>query len=38
MDVGCRFEGDHNSRRSNYFYTSVAIFFHNTLQVREARV
>eukprot|EP00983_Pelagomonas_calceolata_P128818 1161548-Pelagomonas_calceolata.AAC.8 len=28
-----RFEGDHNSRRSDFFYNSVACFFHNTLQL-----
>ncbi|KAF5832482.1 Alpha/Beta hydrolase protein [Dunaliella salina] len=28
-----KFEGDHNSRRSDFFYNSVACFFHNTLQL-----
>lgn len=27
-----RFDGDHNCRRPEFFYNSVAIFFHNTLQ------
>jgi len=30
----CRFAGDHNSRRSDFFYNSVACFVHTTLQVR----
>eukprot|EP01098_Paradermamoeba_levis_P001572 TRINITY_DN1183_c0_g1_i5.p1 TRINITY_DN1183_c0_g1~~TRINITY_DN1183_c0_g1_i5.p1 ORF type:complete len:372 (-),score=96.68 TRINITY_DN1183_c0_g1_i5:140-1255(-) len=29
------FEGDHNSSRPEFFYDSVAIFFHNTLLVDE---
>eukprot|EP00798_Chlamydomonas_sp_ICE-L_P032171 gene32171-16707_t len=28
-----RFEGDHNNRRSEFFYNSVSIFFHNVLQL-----
>jgi len=28
-----RFEGDHNSRRPEFFYSSVSVFFHNTLQL-----
>ena len=31
-----RFEGDHNSRRPKFFYSSVSVFFHNTLQVGAA--
>ncbi|MEW5316994.1 MAG: hypothetical protein WDW38_008329 [Sanguina aurantia] len=30
-----RFDGDHNSLRPPFFYNSVAIFFHNTLQLEE---
>lgn len=29
------FEGDHNSRRPEFFFDSVSIFFHNTLLVDE---
>lgn len=32
------FEGDHNSRRPSFFYNSVAIFFHNTLQLETQLV
>jgi hypothetical protein len=28
-----KFEGDHNSPRPDFFFNSVVIFFHNTLQV-----
>jgi len=28
-----RFEGDHNSMRPEFFFNSVVIFFHNTLQI-----
>jgi len=28
-----RFEGDHNSRRPEFFHSSVSVFFHNTLQL-----
>ncbi|GFH14895.1 hydrolase_4 domain-containing protein, partial [Haematococcus lacustris] len=28
-------DGDHNSRRPEFFYQSVAIFFHNTLKLDE---
>lgn len=31
----CRFDGDHNSLRPPFFYNSVAIFFHNTLQLED---
>ncbi|GLC45387.1 hypothetical protein PLESTB_000623600 [Pleodorina starrii] len=30
-----RFEGDHNSRRPEFFYNSVSIFWHNTLQLEH---
>ncbi|GFR51828.1 hypothetical protein Agub_g14291 [Astrephomene gubernaculifera] len=30
-----RFEGDHNSRRPQFFYNSVSIFWHNTLQLEH---
>lgn len=30
-----KFEGDHNSQRPHFFYDSVVIFFHNTLQVSQ---
>lgn len=30
-----RFEGDHNARRPEFFYTNVSIFFHQTLQLEE---
>ena len=30
----CRFSGDHNSRRTQFFYSSVTIFFHNTLKLQ----
>ncbi len=33
-----RFEGDHNSSRPEFFYSSVAVFFHNTLQVRGRKL
>lgn len=28
------FSGDHNSRRTQFFYSSVTIFFHNTLKLQ----
>lgn len=28
-----KFEGDHNSPRPDFFFNSVVIFFHNTMQV-----
>ena len=30
-----KFEGDHNSQRPHFFFDSVVIFFHNTLQVSQ---
>lgn len=30
------FQGDHNTRRPPFFYSSVSIFFHNTLSRAEA--
>lgn len=30
-----RFEGDHNSPRPEFFFNSVVIFFHNTLQIES---
>lgn len=30
-----RFDGDHNSRRPEFFYNSVSIFWHNTLQLES---
>ncbi|KAG2442041.1 hypothetical protein HYH02_009833 [Chlamydomonas schloesseri] len=30
-----RFDGDHNSRRPEFFYNSVSIFWHNTLQLEH---
>jgi hypothetical protein len=29
------FDGDHNTRRPDFFFDSVSIFFHNTLLVEE---
>ncbi|KAG2496724.1 hypothetical protein HYH03_005137 [Edaphochlamys debaryana] len=30
-----KFDGDHNSRRPQFFYNSVSIFWHNTLQLEH---